>query len=89
MTCLAIVCRVDMVGTHATRHYAVMTTHTRTNHLAMINVRRQNRSPRCWTDGMASITLITTINVIRAFPGSERTVMTTNACANNLRMIHC
>ena len=65
-----------------------MTTGTNTKYFRMINGARRHRHPRGWSRLMTGLTYIRGSNVTRAFARRCIAIVTTDATANNLCMIH-
>ena len=88
MTGIALVCRINMRSGLTGCGHAIVTTDAGTNQLGMIYCRRLHRVPGSRSGRMAGITLIGTLNMIGPFTGCHNTIMTTDACTNDLGMIY-
>ena len=65
-----------------------MTTDTGANHLRMIDRRRRNRRPRYRGALMAVLARIAGLRMDSGLTGGDHIIVTANASANDLRMIH-
>ena len=78
----------DMIRAFTASDYSIMTAFTGTNGLRMVGSAGRQWCPGLWRHAMTRLAGVRGVNVVRSFAAGNGTVMTTDAGANDLCMIH-